>query len=1298
MTTLQTIDTIPHLAMYRQRAFLPTIDKTPSMYSLVFLNAPNAESAADTITLPTIYHNNRFHHMYLDNLYRGNVFNRTYNQNKTAERELIYDQVSKKAPFVQSMRAMSAGKGRNMYVNMQIHNQIFFEMAEKSNTFRRRVEEYFAFLKAQWNDPKYQMYKKKVMLVPVNDWLDHVGASTNTKNMPFNTPIYLFYYALRRMIDQVNALGDMNIIFFSNGISFRLNPSQCNRSSIGLFQRAIQYLSKNRVSLDQDDKTLDDQVRQAELISNVSQSFKTQYKFVGGEPYEGEVDDVVQRRTEELSQDDSLEGLSEEEKEEAIALQLMNDEEMLRDVVKVVQKAKTGRSAISLKRDQELREHQMQLKLDNMSLDELRSTLAKNVTIESNDVSDKVKTTNANITNVRFPNFEKAYNEHLMKKDTLDIIMSLNDRSIPMFVRNIEVNDTSDELNYKETYTVDLEDSNRIRHRLKFDLPKFIDDKFMYLNGNKKIIIKQLFMKPVVKLGPNNVQIATNYKKIFLERYGTKMSDRMEKFRKAVLNTKTGIVARYGNNSGDNNAFKTTLEYDEIGTTLTYLKVGTSEFYFNQVEMQEELTKRKLKAPTGNVLPIGFTTTGPGKVTIITVDLDTHNVVGTESDIISHILSVGEGKLSQAYDEAASGKKFMYTRVSIMKSVIRKQVPLVLLLGYMEGLTSVLRKAGVKYSFSDTRPKTTESQGVVEFANGYMVYEKYPYDISLLMNAFVDIPTKGFNIEELDEKDAYLSIFDSMFGFRNVGNAFDNFYELMIDPITKEVLEDLNYPTGFVELCLFANKLLSDNSFQKENNMDIYRVRSNELVNGYLYNTIATAYSRYRSTANNNNPVKVSVPQDAVIKNLLMAPNVEDYSILNPIVELEKSRAISPKGLSGLNLAQAYTQDKRSYDSSMMGVLAMSTSPDANVGVVRQLTTEPNVIGPRGYIDVNAEDFSGLKDVNLFSPAELLSPLGASRDDTIRTAMATKQSKHIIPIRKSSPVLVSNGSEQVIHYHLSDDFSVVAKHDGEVVEIDEKKGIIIIGYYDKKAGGKKSITSYQAITTSPKVVKNGAGGFYLSIQLESQLKLGQKFKKNDVLAYDKKFFTNSKIDGVRFNIGSIQKVACMSSYSTYEDSTFITKKLNEDMAAEIVMEKSVTLGKNANVDFIVNVGDEIKVGDELMRFEMSFEDNSINKFLDSIGTDLQEDIRSLGRTPIKSKYSGVIEDIKIYSTVDLEELSPSLQKLVSKYYAGINEKKDLLNKYDKSDASYKMGVLLNEPTGKVDSRDGKVKGNDVGEG
>ena len=60
--------------------------------------------------------------------------------------------------------------------------------------------------------------------------------------------------------------------------------------------------------------------------------------------------------------------------------------------------------------------------------------------------------------------------------------------SIKMHILDIKVEDTSDVLNYKETWTVHLEDENGLRHTIKVDIPKFYDKNFLWLSGNKKVI------------------------------------------------------------------------------------------------------------------------------------------------------------------------------------------------------------------------------------------------------------------------------------------------------------------------------------------------------------------------------------------------------------------------------------------------------------------------------------------------------------------------------------------------------------------------------------------------------------------------------------------------------------------------------------------------------------------------------------------------------------------------------------------------------------------------------------------
>jgi hypothetical protein len=302
--------------------------------------------------------------------------------------------------------------------------------------------------------------------------------------------------------------------------------------------------------------------------------------------------------------------------------------------------------------------------------------------------------------------------------------------------------------------------------------------------------------------------------------------------------------------------------------------------------------------------------------------------------------------------------------------------------------------------------------------------------------------------------------------------------------------------------------------------------------------------------------------------------------------------------------------------------------------------------------------------------------------------MTCRQSTHCVATTKASPVLISNGAERVIQYHCTKDWVFVAKENGEVKEFDEKLGLLIVEYENGE---------HDAIDLN-RIAKNGAGGFNVSKHMNSNFKKGDKFKKNDILAYDDKFFSENSAFGNRFNIGSFQKVALLSSSLTYEDSSYVSKKLSREMATDVVMQKQAVLGPNTNVDFMVKIGDKVQNGDELIRFEKSFNDDVINQLLFNVGDEFKEDIIMSGKDKVKSKYAGVIEDIKVYCTVDIEELSPSLRQIVTQYYSKIKARKKLLEKYDNSGSVVKCNMLFNEPTGKVETNNGKLRGAIVNEG
>lgn len=142
------------------------------------------------------------------------------------------------------------------------------------------------------------------------------------------------------------------------------------------------------------------------------------------------------------------------------------------------------------------------------------------------------------------------------------------------------------------------------------------------------------------------------------------------------------------------------------------------------------------------------------------------------------------------------------------------------------------------------------------------------------------------------------------------------------------------------------------------------------------------------------------------------------------------------------------------------------------------------------------------------------------------------------------------------------------------------------------------------------------------------------------------------------------------------------------------MKKDVVLGKNSNIDFIVKKGDTVKVGDPLIVFDESYDDEGLNKLLANMSKEDGESFKNLSKVPVKSKYSGVIEDIKVYYTIDKSEMSKSMAKTIDGINKHINNKKRVIEKYTKVSET---DVIL-EPTDKVETQYGKIKGVDVGDG
>lgn len=219
------------------------------------------------------------------------------------------------------------------------------------------------------------------------------------------------------------------------------------------------------------------------------------------------------------------------------------------------------------------------------------------------------------------------------------------------------------------------------------------------------------------------------------------------------------------------------------------------------------------------------------------------------------------------------------------------------------------------------------------------------------------------------------------------------------------------------------------------------------------------------------------------------------------------------------------------------------------------------------------------------------------------------------------------------------------------------------------------------------------GGFYVSNTKTTDLKQGDKFNKGDIIAKNPQYFHGGPAN-TEYVVGNLTKICIHSGYYTFEDASICTEQFCREMTSLITMKKEVILGPNTNVDFMVKIGDKIKTSEPLIIFEESFDEKEANELLSKIADELQEKIVTLSKNYVKSKYTGVIEDIKIYYTVPEEDLSPSLRKIVTEYNKNIQEKRDTIKKY----YGDKESNLILPPNERVEPVNGKVKGVEVGDG
>lgn len=992
--------------------------------------------------IPPVYRKIFFNQWYAG-YFMGRVFK--FNLSKRKEYDNYIKANTKLKPY--STKYLQRSKD-NILISMSDIYKSIIPILKKMNT-KRCYNEFFKEFSVIINnitpdirdDKDNGNFNNKILIINAESFaFDQSAKLVENKT----NPLYLLYLAYLRNRDLTSLGVDIDMIIFSKNMFLKFNPSKMTSSNWSKFRTALFKICKANLD-DYTDKLTEEEhleisdTAKDRIVSNIISNATEPYmknvsnttKIVVNQIIEDKikkeaakklkedqeikkavpdikidknkemfVNSIINRNVTKNPLDKKHESLFktlsnysslttntgsyiDEDDEEAIKVDsvdlLTNDKDVAEEVLNEVQDKiidiKDKNAPVNSARDRKLREEQKKVVVKKETVEEILERDSSNVKIEEDNKSKVMHTTNKNMHKIKFSNFDKTYLDKLFIQDLVSCFDMLKDQNTPFYITNIDIRDTSTNLDYKETWTVKLKDELNKNHTITIDIPKFIDNRFMLLNGTKFMILKQNFYNPLVKDTPNTIILTTNYNKITIQRRSTKSLANIEKIFSLIKKTKDEEMFTSGDSSSGNLKYISSLEYDEFSRRLFKFHSENCLLFFSRDFIKNNLPKEIPNNLSNDEFYIGQE--GKNKI-IINTETGLDRLGRTITDII-------EMNLPQKYKTIYDGIKSPNQLMFVEGKMAGQFLPIVVVLIMWNGLSKTLDMMKIQWKFDDKIkriPKDISNKKFIRFANGILVYEKKTF-AELILNGIMKLKPENFTFEEFNTEVCYTDFIYSQWGNYNGINEIMNFYHFLIDPITKKVCKDMLLPDDPSGLLIRSVQLLSDNAYVSKANDNSYRVRSIEIIPGILYTALANQYKAY---VKSGRKIPFTLNRRAVISKLLQEKTVEPYSTINPVVEMGKLYTISTKGYRGSNSEHSYDEEKRSYDPTAIGKLAIQSSPDKNVGVNKSLVVEPTIDNARGYRAPNT-DIEDLKDVNVMSPSEMLTPGTARNDDSIRVSI-----------------------------------------------------------------------------------------------------------------------------------------------------------------------------------------------------------------------------------------------------------------------------------------------------------------------
>ena len=985
------------------------------------------------------------------------------------------------------------------------------------------------------------------------------------------------------------------------------------------------------------DEYLDKQIKLAtpsEGVIDVEDEVKTNIEDVDQDDIDTNIASAV---LEENMEDNSITFNNVEEiyqeDEEPIQKKLNDNLEVLRDngiISKIVMKNMKDK----IDKDVVIQRYTKDGKVEKLDVKNILNSKNK-INIDKVEIGDNKtvldKTYNSNIVNA----LDEQYIKNNYMQDVIKTIYSLEKSLVVIDKYEIQPSQTTDDL---ETHVVSIKPLNGQPSTLRFVIPKPKEDGTFNISENTYRMRKQRQQVPIYKVSPTQVALNSYYGKIFINKaikktytYGYWLCKKLLTMDN-VSNVTPGeldvpdvnLFKLYGDIARGVMFFDLKLENDK-----KQIRVLRFSFDYETRHNFTKLTEEELsKIENDNSIIVGESLTFVNKDEPISeimvmnnkgdISLVDSKMVVREFDNFFNLLNINQldGPIE-------------YATVKVLK----EHIPAGILLSFYIGLESLIKALKVDYRVFDKGHRKEIEELMqngyyrIRFMNKTLCLKRDNGLGDMILGGLVPVKELSeVNLENLNNRASFLTVFNILDYPVAYVKEIKIMEDMFIDPMTKDVLEELKLPLTFRGLIIKACEMLLNDTHKRHNNIEGQMIKGYERVSGMIYKTIVNGIRQHENrTAFSRSKIVVD-PYEVITK--VKEDNVTvQLDDINPISIIKLAGEVSYLGDGGRSI-ETMTKETRIRSKSEIGIFSESVKDNGDVAVLSNLVPNVNIDNIRGIVTKEGDISKGWG--NIVSPTALLAPF-STFDDGKRINFISIMAGHVVPINEMKVPRIRTGYESIVPVISNDKYSVSAKEAGVVKSIDKKH--ITIEYKDKRK------ESYKFIKWT---TKEESGACYTH-ELVTSLKVGDKVEKDDTILYDKTFFEPDIFNKKRvlYKQGTYINTAIVENTETYEDSGSISSKICKRLGTTITKVHSIVINCTDIITNVIDIGEKVEFNTPMFSF-VSKEAGDVS----GLDKKTLEILKEMNTSSPKAKANGVIDNYVIRYNCEKNEMSKSLLKLV----------------------------------------------------